>query len=150
MVAVAVIDPGVLLMQHPRLSPAGDAVRVAHIVLLAAAAAGLAQGRARRADPLIRWLSVALGLSVLVELQLLAGLPRPATDASVRIHVLQLAGGGGAADRLPRRGSPGSGSAEPARCGERAAADGAGSPRRARSGCGVHREPVQVPRRELR
>jgi hypothetical protein len=44
---------GVLLMKSARLSPGGEAVRVAHIVLLAAAAAALARDRAAGgpADP---------------------------------------------------------------------------------------------------
>ena len=105
LVAVVVIGAGVLLMQAAQLIPDGEnqggaeplgvvLLRLADVALLAIAAVGFSWDRERRADPLIRWVTVAVILSALVELQLLAAPPDPARGLSVWVQLLELAAAG--------------------------------------------------------
>ena len=103
--AVAVIGAAVLLMELAQLIPGGEnrggaeplgvvLLRLADVALLAIAAVGFSWDRERRADPLIRWVTVAVILSALVELQLLSAPPDPALGGSLWVHLLELGAAG--------------------------------------------------------
>ena len=103
--AVAVIGTGVLLMQVAQLVPGGEnrggaeplgvvLLRLAEVALLAIAAVGFSRDRERRADPLIQWVTVAIILFALAELQLLIAPPDPARGASLWVHLLELVAAG--------------------------------------------------------
>lgn len=99
--AVAGISLGMLALQRidaiPGLRPGpggeplgADLLHAAAFALLAVAAAGLAGRRERRADPLPRWLSAALALAALAEIER-AAIPAPPAHAFTWVQLLQLA-----------------------------------------------------------
>jgi signal transduction histidine kinase len=99
--SVAVVALGMFALQRtgliPGLRPAPgggalgvDLLRVVAFALLTVAAAGLAGRRDRRADPLLRWLSAALALAALTQIERVA-IAAPSAQAFTWVHVLQLA-----------------------------------------------------------
>jgi signal transduction histidine kinase len=98
---VAVIALGVLILQRVELVPgmqirpgselvAIDVLRVVAASLLVTTAVGLVARRERRGDPLLRWLSAAVALAALAQLERVL-IPAAPTPAFSWVHVLGLA-----------------------------------------------------------
>jgi signal transduction histidine kinase len=98
---VAVVALGVFILQRVEVvpglhialgsePPAIDVLRIVASALLMTTAVGLVARRERRVDPLLRWLSAAVAIAALAQIERVA-IPAPPTPSLTWVHLLQLA-----------------------------------------------------------